>query len=232
MASAKTRNRIVATNGEAGEAVEVVTISSPKMATVAITIIGTSPYVQNRFGAKAMQMMRDTQCAGSQGRKGKKREPKDFDALYEDAKHISSEGWIGMPAPGFRSAMVSACRIIGYKMTHAKLGVFIEADGIDKLDGTPLVKITKGQPRKVEHPVRNKSGIDIRPRPMWEPGWEAVVRVRYDSDMFNASDVLNLMARVGCQVGLGEGRPDSPESSGQGWGLFRIQEDAETVKVG
>jgi hypothetical protein len=108
-------------------------------------------------------------------------------------------------------------------MTRAKLSLFIEADGYDAGDQTPLVRITKGKPKYSEHFVRNETKVaDIRPRPMWREGWEAQVRVRYDGDQLTTTDVLNLLARVGLQVGIGEGRPDSPRSCGMGWGLFEI----------
>jgi len=110
-------------------------------------------------------------------------------------------------------------------MTHAKLSVFIEADGFDVDDGTPLVKITKGQPIYHEAAVRNDSGVcDIRARPMWREGWEAKVRIRYDADQFSLIDVSNLLGRAGMQVGLGEGRPDSKNSAGMGWGLFILKD--------
>jgi hypothetical protein len=106
-------------------------------------------------------------------------------------------------------------------MTRAKLSLFVVADGFDKLDGTPLVKITKGKPHYVEHAVRNESGVaDIRPRPMWDEGWEAEVRLTWDADQFSTIDVANLLMRVGLQVGIGEGRPDSKNSAGMGWGTF------------
>lgn len=205
---------------------EVLTITPPKIEVMALLIRGTAPYVQNRFSQKAMEMMMAAQAAGSQGNKGKKREPKDFQKCYEQAKHISTEGWCGIPAPCFRNAMIDACRLVGFKMTHAKLGVFCIADGSDVVDSTPLVKITKGQPRRVEHAVRNDSGVaDIRSRPLWDIGWEALVRFQYDADMFTKMDIVNLMARVGLQVGIGEGRPNSKNSAGQGWGLFTLVND-------
>ena len=37
------------------------------------------------------------------------------------------------------------------------------------------------------------------------------------------TDVTNLMQRVGMQVGIGEGRPDSRDSAGLGWGTFRLE---------
>jgi hypothetical protein len=72
--------------------------------------------------------------------------------------------------------------------------------------------------------VRNESGVaDIRWRPMWEQ-WGAIVNVQWDEDQFSATDVLNLMLRAGLQVGIGEGRPYSPNSNGMGWGRFEVVE--------
>jgi hypothetical protein len=48
------------------------------------------------------------------------------------------------------------------------------------------------------------------------------VRVQYDADQFTATDAANLMTRVGAQVGIGEGRPDSKMSAGMGWGTFKL----------
>jgi hypothetical protein len=200
-----------------------VSISPPKFQVATITIRGVAPYVQHAFSQKALNTMRETQEAGSTSRKGKVRSPKDFDEVYQNATHFSRQGWIGIPASAFRNAMISACRTVGFKMTLAKLSLFVEADGFDKNDGTPLVKITKGEPRRHFAPARNDNGsTDVRCRPMWEDGWEAKVRVRWDADQFTATDVMNLMMRVGAQVGIGEGRPDSPNSAGLGWGIFEV----------
>ncbi len=197
------------------------TIHPPKFQTAEFLIEGASPYLQNKFSRKARQQMRDKQAAGSTGGKGKKRDAKDFNASYEAAIHRSPNGWAGIPAPAFRNALISACRLAGFKMTIGKLSVFIEADGFDADDGTPLVKITKGEPTYSEMAVRNASGVcDIRPRPMWSEGWQAKVRIRFDADQFTLEDLANLMMRAGMQVGIGEGRPDSPNSNGMGWGIF------------
>ena len=205
---------------ESPEAVQV-TIAPPNFQTVVVPIRGNAAYFQNKFSNKARKKIIATQKAGSTAKKGKKREPKDFKKACEEAKHVSTEGWCGIPAPAFRNAMISACRIVGFQMTKAKLSVFIVADGYDKDDATPLVKITKGEPQHTELPVRLPDGsTDIRPRPMWEPGWEAKVTIRFDADQFTAEDVANLIHRAGIQVGVGEGRPDSKKSNGCGWGTF------------
>jgi len=199
---------------------QTIVISPPRFSRGTFLIEGISPYVGNRFAAKGDLMA--TQKAGSQARTKKKRSPKDFNALYENAKHLSPEGWCGMPAPAFRNGMISACRLVGFKMTLAKLSVFIHEDGYDQ-DGLGIVRITNGRPKQVEHPVRNANGsIDIRSRPMWAPGWQAKVLIEWDEDQFSLTDVTNLLSRVGRQVGIGEGRPDSKDSPGVGWGRFKV----------
>lgn len=205
------------------ETKQIVTIKAPNFATSLFVICGTAPYVQHKFSQKAQTKIRATQSEGSTAKKGAKREPRNFDADYEAAKYVSEGGWNGIPASAFRNAMISACRTVGYQMTRAKLAVFIEADGFDREDKTPLVKITEGKPEKFEAMARNDNGsADIRVRPLWAPGWRAELRVRFDADMFTPQDIANLLLRVGQQVGIGEGRPDSKNSAGLGWGLFNL----------
>lgn len=203
---------------------ENVTIQPPNFGVAELTIVGTAPLVINAFSRKAREQMREKQTRGSTAKKGRQREAKDFDRAFKEAHHVAEDGWCGIPANAFRAAMISACRIVGFKMTIAKLSVFIEPDGFDNVDGTPLVRITKGDPKYIEHMVRNETGVpDIRPRPQWAPGWEAVLRIRWDRDQFTGQDVANLLSRVGQQVGIGEGRPDSKRSAGMGWGLFSVK---------
>lgn len=205
---------------------EVVRVSRPNMTTAEIEIVGVSAYVQHAFSEKQRKAMEDTQRQGQQAKGKRVRVPKDFNAIFEAAKHVSTEGWLGIPAPAFRNAMISACKLCGIVMTRAKLSVFVMADGIDKEDGTPLVRIygDKDNPHIHRASVRNESGVaDIRWRPMWDAGhWRAKVKVRWDLDQFSATDVINLMWRAGEQVGIGEGRADSPNSNGLGWGHFEV----------
>jgi len=102
------------------------------------------------------------------------------------------------------------------------MSIFIEADGFDFRDGTPLVRII-GTPTKDVRPVTNATGVkDFRVRARWD-NWSANVRVRFDADQFSAEDVTNLISRVGLQNGLGEGRPFSKMSAGMDFGLFQIE---------
>jgi hypothetical protein len=203
---------------------ETVTIKAPEFGTALFQIIGTAPLVVNKFPAKARQIMRDKQAAGAQSKKGGAREAKDFEACFHGARHLSREGWDGICASSFRHAMVDACKLVGFKMTLAKLALFIEPDGFDADEGTPLVKIiSKSQPKVLEMAVRNQTGVaDIRVRPQWEE-WGCALRVRFDKTIFSLSDITNLVARAGQQCGICEGRPNSKESVGMGWGTFEIK---------
>lgn len=203
---------------------ETVSITAPNLLIAEFEIEGTAPYVQNAFPEKVRHQMQAKQEAGSQSGSKKKRDAKDFNECYENAKHKSEEGWLGIPATSFRGAMISACRLIDFKMTRAKLSVFVVADGYEA-NGQPLVKI-KGEPMRHDSYVRNETGVpDIRPRPMWRT-WSATLRIQYDADQFSLTDVTNLLMRAGMQVGIGEGRPDSKKSlTGMGWGTFAIKKD-------
>jgi len=202
---------------------KVVTIAPPNLKEVTYRIRGTSVYAQHKFSAKAKEAIKRKQEEGSTAKKGQKREPKNFQDDYLGAMHLSSDGWRGIPANAFRNAMISACRICGFQMTRAKLAIFIVPDGIDDEESMPLVRIASGEPQRRDIPVRLETGvIDIRPLPVWEAGWEAGVTVRFDADMFTKADIENLLARAGMQVGIGEGRPDSRNSAGLGWGTFEI----------
>lgn len=205
------------------EGAHAVTISPPNFLTGEFTIVGTSPYVQARFSEKAKNEMMAKMASGQQARSKKARDARDFDADCRAALHISTEGWVGIPASSFRAAMISACRLVGYKMTMAKMSVFVESDGFDRVDGIPLVKII-GDWERVDMHARNQTGVtDIRVRPMFRE-WSAKLRIRVDGDQFSLTDVSNLLLRAGQQVGIGEGRPDSRMSNGLGWGMFRIAE--------
>lgn len=199
-----------------------VVITPPDIRLIQLQIEGTSPLVINKFSAKAKELMMATQMAGSTAKSRKSHKAKDFEDLYNGARHVSTEGWDGIHAASFRNAAISACRAAGFVMTKAKLAIFIEPDGFDADDMTPLVRITKGKPKMVVSPCRNASGvIDLRPRPTYFP-WGADLRIKYDAGILTAEDVANLMARVGMQVGIGEGRPDSKQSAGIGNGLFNL----------
>ncbi|WP_157266467.1 hypothetical protein [Azohydromonas aeria] len=198
---------------------ENVVISAPNFGVLELLIRGTAPLVIERFSKKAELMSR--MAEGSVAKSKKVREARDYEREAEEARYRSFDGWEGMNAAAFRAGMISACRLVGFKMTLAKLSCFIEADGFDRIDGLPLIRIY-GESRTFSAHTRNATGVvDVRARPQYQ-SWAAKLRIKFDQSQFKAADVINLMSRVGLQVGIGAGRPDSKSSAGCGWGTFEV----------
>lgn len=212
---------------------EAIEIRPPNIQRLETTVIGVSPLLICRFSQKAMEAIEAKQAAGSTGKKAKgaARPARDFDADFEGARHISADGWDGVHAGAIRNGMIDACRLVGFQMVLAKMSIFVDADGFDVVDGVPLLRIIGPEPEKNRMMGRNKDGsFDLRIRPMWRR-WRLNLRLAYDGDQFKPSDVMNLLSRVGMQVGIGEGRPFSRNSPGMGMGLFRLASEHDVREV-
>ena len=219
VAAAKTETALK--NGVVHQESELVVIRPLNFQQATVRIAGTAPYMQLRFSQKSLEAMAGKMAEGQQSRGKKVRAPRDFNDDYLQAMYVDENQQNGIPASAFRNAMISACRTVGFKMTIAKLSLFVEADGLDAIDGTPLVRIF-GTPESTNMHVRNATGVaDIRVRPMWRE-WYCDLRLRWDGDQFGADSVMNLLQRAGQQVGVGEGRPDSRSSAGIGYGFFTV----------
>lgn len=200
-----------------------VTIKAPNFQVAEFLIVGTEPYVSNKFSSESREIMEAKQTAAP-GVPKEPRKPKDFDACFNGSMHRSIDGWYGMPAAGFQAGLVRASKYAGFVMKDMKCSILALRDGFDADDRlVGIIRITKGEPEQVRMAARNDDGsCDIRSRGVWFPGWEARVRIRFDADQINLSGVASLLHRMGLSIGIGAGRPDSKESTGQGWGLFDI----------
>lgn len=205
-----------------------VQIKAPNFRIAIFKIIGTAPLVIHRISAKFKKQMLQKQQEGKSSSSKKTREPQDSNETYEEARYRSPEGWDGFHAAAIRNAMISACRLVNYKMTLAKLSIFVMEDGRDKLEPQiPLVRIY-GEPTKQEDVARVETGQPYVTVRAAYYKWSAKVKIRWDADQFSAVDITNLLTRVGQQVGLCEGRPDSKNSAGMNWGLFEVEKEKDT----
>jgi len=201
---------------------KVVTIKAPNFQIAVFEIKGAAPLVIHRFSKKTQDEMRLKMETGKSASSKKDREAKSTDDTYNESRYISKEGWDGFHAGAIRSAMISACRLVNFKMTLAKLSVFVLQDGWDeKQPQVPLIRII-GTPIKQEDMARVETGQPYVCVRAAYHDWSAKVRIRWDADQFTVEDIYNLLHRVGMQVGICEGRPDSKKSAGMGWGLFTV----------
>ena len=199
----------------------IITIAPPNLKLLRYTLTGTAPLGIQAFSAKAKAIMREKHIAGSKAKKGSKRTARDFKEDYEQAFYRDSNGRPGVNATAFRCALIDVCRLKGFKMTLAKLSLFIVADDYDVESGYPIVHI-HGNPEPWERMVTNATGVaDIRVGPRWTK-WSINLNVEFDADQFSASDVTNLLATVGKQCGIGEGRPYGKHGVGLGMGTFNV----------
>ena len=192
-----------------------VRVLRPVIQTLLIPIKSLSSLVENKFSEKAMRQMADKQ----QHRAAGPRAAKDPEQCFRGAMHLmpgskatDTHPEIGFPASGFRKAMIAAAPMVGIKRPTVTGAVFVIGDEGD------LVHITYEKVQMREDAVRNESGVaDLRYRPEFT-GWSAHVRVQYDETLISAEQVVNLMHRAGCSVGIGEGRP---ERKGE-WGRWYV----------
>lgn len=204
---------------------QTVQIKAPNFGTAVFHIRGIAPLVIHRFSAKTKQQMKEKMETGKAAGNKKNREAKSTETTYQEARYRSKEGWDGFHAASIRNAMISACRLVGFKMTLAKLSIFVIPDGKDsKEPQIPLVRI-HGKPTKQEDMARVETGQPYVTVRAAYHDWKAKLRIRFDADQFTTADIANLLSRVGMQVGICEGRPDSKNSAGMGWGLFEIVKD-------
>ena len=102
------------------------------------------------------------------------------------------------------------------------LSLFVIADGRDAEEPQiPLIKI-RGKAVKQEDMARVETGQPYVTVRAAYHDWSAMLTIRWDADQFSLDDLTALLMRVGIQVGIGEGRPDSKNSAGMGWGTFEI----------
>lgn len=205
-------------------------VKPPKFVYARFHLIGTSPLVVQRMSAKVKQQMVATQEEGSTSKTRKKREPKNFEKLYQDAKHISQEGWEGIHAAAIRSSMISVAIAAGAVKEAVKRAVIVIQEGMSEDGMTPLVRIHGKSEMFLQGQANTNGSMDIRSRPKYEK-WECYPIIRYDADVIRLEDVANLLIRAGMTAGIGEGRYASRKANGIGWGAWRVDEAIEQLSA-
>jgi hypothetical protein len=214
---------MIRTKDENNERTKAVTIQAPKLQIAVFEIKGTAPLVIHRFSHKTKEQMRQKMELGKAAGSKRNRDAKDSDESFNNSRYISPDGWDGFHAAAIRAAMIRACSLVNFKMTLAKLSIFVIQDGWDATEPQiPLVRIY-GKPKRQDDMARVETGqpyVTIRAAYY---DWSAKVKIRWDADQFTIDDIYNLLYRVGAQVGICEGRPSSQNSAGMGWGLFEVK---------
>ena len=211
--------------------VQEIVITPPNYATMTFRICGTAPYVQLPMNKKQEEIY------GVQGeaaaKKKKQKEEPNRDKEYAESCYVSDQGWHGIPCKAIKDAMIAACRVSDYQMVKARMSFDVIGEGRDPRYLYSLARIYGTRERFDSYPrIPGRMGATVpqlRVRSMWKE-WYANVTVTWDDDQFHVTDIANLLTRAGIQVGIGEGRPLSKNSSGMGWGTFRVEKIENEVE--
>lgn len=203
-------------------------ITPPNFQSITLRLQGISPLMQHKFSEKSRRAIEEKQTAADSVKSS--RPPKDYKAEFNAARYVSRQGWDGVPCRQVRASMIRACaNIDGLDMTRAKSAFFIQADGFDKLDGTPLLKIHGKKPIHDTRPVAIVNTFDLRNRPLY-PEWAVQPTIQFDADLCTETDVANLLARAGATIGIGELRPFGKKGFGGDYGMWEVQAPKKTRK--
>jgi hypothetical protein len=183
---------------------EVIVLSPPKVETVNVEVIGTSPLICRNWS----QTQKDLMLAKQTKRACKAREAKKPERDYEESLYRHPQGGYGFPAVAFKAAAVRAGTYADMKMTFLR-GAFHVSGEMVKLNGQPSMR---------EDMVRLQGKVaDIRYRGQFAE-WSAVVPIQVNVSVLSIEQLANLLVIAGFAVGVGEWRP---EKNGQ-YGRFEI----------
>lgn len=174
---------------------------------VTVRIVGISPLIQHRWGAKALEMMRLKHA----GKKTKEREVRDPAAEGRDAMYVTADGRPGVPFKAVKKAMIDAAhKDIGVEKTLVKKALFLICN-----DTNDVIAMDCDDPVIKEDPVRVGQGAaDLRYRPYFYR-WSVDLLWEIDSELLQINDLLNLIDRAGFGVGIGEWRPEKGGENGR-----------------
>lgn len=188
-----------------------------------IEVRGITPLLICKFDEKVKREMEEK----TEGKAKNAKAPKDPEAEWNAARHVSEDGkWDGIHAGGIRAAMIDAARLVdGLTMTELKQMIFVEPDGYGK-DGSPLVRIN-GVAEKHSGMCRTTTGVSYpRHRPIYRE-WSATIRISAAGGVLTAEQVVNLLSIAGFTCGVGEWRPTSPKSKTGSMGRWEVVTGSE-----
>lgn len=196
-------------------------ITAPNYQYVRFTISneGCESLIVNRFSEKSKQELIDRD-QNKKGGRNKERPPRDPQAEYKASAYClpgprTGEKGVryGLKAIGFKKALVRAGKPIdGITMVDLTQNVFVAADEAG------LIEI-KGKPQMREDMVRIGKAPNKSPQVRYRAEflkWSAKIAIRFNADMFDAEEIINLFARAGMGVGWGELRMEKGYGNG-GW---------------
>ena len=188
-----------------------VEIKSFKKRTIAVPIRGISPLVVHAFSEKARTIIIDKQGGKAKNAKHEIRNPEEE---YTASKHISSQGWEGFPASGFKAAIIRGAKMIGLVMKDTQGGLFVKED--DPV--TQLVKIEGVSKMRTDMVRVGMGSADVRYRAEYTD-WSAVLNIEFNEGVISVDQIYQIVMAGGYGCGIGEMRPEKGKFNYGRWEL-------------
>lgn len=191
-----------------------IVIPEIKITEVVVPVMGITPYIAHKWSEKARKMMLDKQM----GVAAQKKEKRDPEQDFENAKFIDDDGRDCIPGRQFKGAIVNAASMIeGVTKVSIRYAVWIAAD---------LIPLEYERCEMVEDMTRNANGVaDLRYRPYYYD-WSVKLPVKLNERLITIPQLVNLINHAGF-VGVGDWRP---EKNGE-FGRFQVDAGALGKKV-
>jgi hypothetical protein len=181
-----------------------------KIGHIKIPIKGTSPLIVHAWSKNAVDALEASHMGLP---KNAKHEILVIETAYQEAKHISNDGWEGFPAVGFKASMVRAGKMIGMVMKDIQSAFFVIAD--DPI--SQLVRIIPGVSECRRDIVRLSNGSpDLRYRPIYKE-WSAVLDIEFNQGVLSLDEIHQLVMAAGYGSGIGEMRPEKTKYAYGRW---------------
>lgn len=200
-----------------------------KLAHAEIGIMGDTPLIVHSWNPKAKEEMLRRQM-----KQPVHRETKDPVEAFLRSMYRTDQDHYGIPAVGIKNAMVTACTSVeGVTKTAARQAFIIvgergraKAAFADLFSPQDLVRVLSPNPPAMREDMVRLSGVgnaaDLRYRAEFWP-WGAKITIKYNENVLELSQLLNLLNTAGFGVGLCEWRP---ERDGQN-GTFHVADEAD-----
>jgi len=187
-------------------------VKSFDIKTIEVSVRGISPLIVHRFSEKAKKQIEDKQQGVAKTRKHEQRNPEQD---FNEARHVSPQGWDGFPVAGFKAAMIRGAKMIGLVMKDAQMSFFILPD----CHLTQLIKINDAPQMRTDMVRVGIDSADVRYRPEYHQWW-STLRIEYNQGMISEGQIKQMISAAGYGCGIGEMRPEKGKFS---FGRFEIK---------
>ena len=177
-------------------------IRAPNVTVMKVPIVGVGGYIPHRLDEGTAKLAQKLDAKGKSIKGKAPRKQRDLDEEYGACFYLDDDGAYCVPGSAFKRALVSAAiDVEGVHGTTVKRNIRI-MELMAPLEYDELVRR--------EDTVRQSGQTrapDIRHRPEFL-GWSTELTVKFDAEVMPMESVLNLFARAGFSVGVGDWRPE------------------------